>query len=214
MENGLVIGGTLFQQKDIHKLIWISPNGKAENQIDHVMINQKWRRSLFDVRARRGADVGSDHHLVQADLKLKLRSGSPQCQTRLDRYNVNLLRDMDIANKFTVEVKNRFQVLEEQHGNEVEDTIQEKWHHVKKAYQSASESTLGFKKRKHKEWISTRTLEYVKQRKATENKISQTISERQKGRLRVQYAELNKLVKKSARADKRQYIEDLAEEAD
>ncbi|KAJ7375768.1 hypothetical protein OS493_038986 [Desmophyllum pertusum] len=52
---------------------------------------------------------------------------------------------------------------------------------------------LGFKKRKHKEWISTRTLEYVKQRKATKNKISQTISERQKGRLRVQYTELNKL---------------------
>ena len=45
------------------------------------------------------------------------------------------------------------------------------------------------------------------------NKISQPKSEHQRDRLRIEYAELNKLVKKGARADKRQFME-LAETAE
>ena len=42
------------------------------------------------------------------------------------------------------------------------------------------------------------------------SRIRQTRSERQKGKLRIEYAELNKMVKKSARSDKRQFLEDMA----
>ena len=50
----LVIGGTLFPHLDIHKLTWCSPNGRDQNQIDHLMINGTWRRSLQDVKVKRG----------------------------------------------------------------------------------------------------------------------------------------------------------------
>ncbi len=72
--NCLAVGGTLFQHKTIHKLTWKSPDGSTESQIDHIIINNRWRRSLNDVRVRRAADVGSDHHLT---LKLrKVRHGA------------------------------------------------------------------------------------------------------------------------------------------
>ena len=84
--NNLAIGGSLFPHKDIHKITWISPNGCDRSQIDHLMINGKWRRSLQDVRMRRGADVGSDHHLVTAMVKLKLQHlcQTAKCQRRFD----------------------------------------------------------------------------------------------------------------------------------
>ena len=50
-ENGLVIGETLFKHKKVHKMTWTSPDQRTINQIDHVMINQKWRRSLLDVKS-------------------------------------------------------------------------------------------------------------------------------------------------------------------
>jgi exonuclease III len=71
--NNLVIGGSVFSHRRIHKATWISPDLSTENQIDHICIAKKFRRSLQDVRVRRGADVASDHHLLVARIKLKLR---------------------------------------------------------------------------------------------------------------------------------------------
>ena len=72
-ENRLVIGGTIFEHKNIHKVTWCSPDGHTENQIDHIIINNRWRVCLQNARARRGADVRSDHVLTIAKVKLKLR---------------------------------------------------------------------------------------------------------------------------------------------
>jgi len=53
----LVISGTIFQHKDCYKVTWISPDHKTENQIDHLAIGRQCRRSLLDVRNKRGAGI-------------------------------------------------------------------------------------------------------------------------------------------------------------
>ena len=122
--NDLIIGGTLLPHKNIHKTTWISPDGKTENQSDHITISRKWRRSLHDVRVKPGADAASDHHLVVAVLKAKLmayrdRAGRPQI-----KFNVQCLREEQTSEEFKVEVRNRLSLL----SLLPEETNEEQWH--------------------------------------------------------------------------------------
>lgn len=54
----------------------------TENEIDFVCINNRWRTSLLDTRAYRGADVGFNHYLVGARVRLKLKQQKRHCIAR------------------------------------------------------------------------------------------------------------------------------------
>ena len=98
--NNFVVGGTLLAHKEIHKLTWISPNQRDKNQIDHLLISGNWRRSLQDVRFRRGADVSSDHHLVVAHVKLKLKTTGTSIRL-LKRFDVSKLKDAGVRQQLS-----------------------------------------------------------------------------------------------------------------
>lgn len=42
-EYNLLIGGTLIKHKNIHKDTWTSPKSRDMNQIDHFIINGRYR---------------------------------------------------------------------------------------------------------------------------------------------------------------------------
>ena len=103
--NNFAITTTMFPHKDIHLHTWISPNSINKNQIDHVAINGKFKRSINDVRVQRGADVGSDHNLLVIKLKLKLHKiqGKPIASKR---YESCKLKIPEIKGRFTIELRN------------------------------------------------------------------------------------------------------------
>ncbi|CAI2734616.1 unnamed protein product [Schistosoma spindalis] len=160
--NELVIGGTIFPHKRIHKATWTSPDHKTENQIDHICINKKFRRTMEDVRTRRGADIASDHHLVVANLKLKLKKNWTTGQTALQRFNTAFLRDTDKLNEFKIARNNRFQALQDLLKEE-ETTMEDSWKGIKETLTSTCQEVLGSKKH-HKEWIFIETLDRIKER--------------------------------------------------
>ena len=110
LNNGCLIGGTMSPPKNIHKLTWRSPGGTIVNQIDHFIVNSKKRRSLQDVRTYRGADANSDHYLVGATIKLKLRRAVPQGKHR-KQLDTTKLKCPNINKEFVLELRNRFSVL-------------------------------------------------------------------------------------------------------
>ena len=72
-ENTLVIANTLFQQHKRRLYTWTSPDGQHRNQIDYILCGQRGRSSLQLDKTRPGVDCGSDHELLIAKFRLKLK---------------------------------------------------------------------------------------------------------------------------------------------
>ena len=72
-ENTLVIANTLFQQHKRRLYTWTSPGSQHRNQIDYILCSQRWRSSVQSAKTRLVADCGSDHELVIAKFRLKLK---------------------------------------------------------------------------------------------------------------------------------------------
>ena len=85
--------------------IWTSPDGQYQNQIDYILCSQRWRSSIQSAKTRLGADCGSDHELLIAKFRLKLKK--VEKTTRPFRYDLN-----QIPYDYTVEVRNRFKGLD------------------------------------------------------------------------------------------------------
>ena len=58
------------QEKTLHIDI---TNGQHPNQIDYILYSQRWRSSIQSAKTRPGADYGSDHKLLIAKFRLKLK---------------------------------------------------------------------------------------------------------------------------------------------
>ena len=132
-------------------MTWISPNGRDLNQIDHLLINGKWRRSLRDVKVRRGADVFSDQHLVTADIKLKLKRSGPTPKGT-PRFDVCLLKDSTIKKRFTVQLRNRYQGLSRTTGDDddaEEIDINKHWENIVETYNDTSRKIIGHRIKRH-----------------------------------------------------------------
>ena len=71
------------------------------NQIDYTLCRQRWRSSIQSAKTRLGADCGSDHELLIAKFRLKLKRVGKT--TRPFRYDLK-----QIPYNYIVEVTNRF----------------------------------------------------------------------------------------------------------
>ena len=72
-ENALVIANTLFQQHKRQLYTWTSPDGQYRNQIDYILCSQRWRNSIESAKTRKGVDCGSDHEVLIAKFRVKLK---------------------------------------------------------------------------------------------------------------------------------------------
>ena len=123
-ENPLVPAKTLFQQHKRRLYTWTSRDGKHWNQIDYILCSQRWRSSKQSAKTRPGADCASNHELLSAKFRLKLKK--VEKTTRPFRYDLN-----QIPYDYTVKVRNGLKGLDlmdrvpEELWMEVGDIVQE-----------------------------------------------------------------------------------------
>jgi len=67
------IMNTAFEQPKRRFYTWTTPNGLHKNQIDYIIAPNSWSSSIQYTKTLPGADCGSDHELLVAGVKMKLK---------------------------------------------------------------------------------------------------------------------------------------------
>ncbi|PFX25640.1 LINE-1 retrotransposable element ORF2 protein [Stylophora pistillata] len=107
--------------------------------------------------------------------------------------------------------RNRFKVLEDI--RDEDGTIDTLWELLKSSWISTCEDTLGRQQSQNKDWISMDTLKKVRARKGKKERVNNSRTRAEKSQAQKEYDAGHKEARRSARKDKRCYIENLAKEA-
>ncbi|VDO87217.1 unnamed protein product [Schistosoma margrebowiei] len=168
---------------------------------------------MEDVRTKRGAEIASDHHLLVAKMKLKLKKHCTTGRTISQKFNRAFLQDTDKLNEFKIVLSNKvqaFHVLLNGEGT----TVESNWKGIKEAITSTCHKVLGHKKHHHKKSITVDTLDKIQERRNKKAAINTSRTRAEKAKAQAEYTEVNKQVKRRIRTDKRKYVEDLATTAE
>ena len=123
------------------------------NLLDYILCSKRWRSSLQSAKTRPGADCGSDHELLIAKFRLKLKK--VENTTRPFRYDLN-----QIPYDYTVEVRNRFKGLDL-----IDRLPDELWTEVHDIVQETGIKTIPKKKKcKKAKWLSEEALQIAEKR--------------------------------------------------
>ena len=130
------------------------------SQVDYIVCSQRWKSSILSAKKKKtGANYGTDHELLIAKFRLKLKKVGKT--TRQFRYDLN-----QIPYDYTVEVTNRFKGLDlidrvpEELRTEVHDIVQE-----------AGIKTISKEKKcKKAKWLSEEALQISVNRKEVKGK--------------------------------------------
>ena len=112
MKNRLACLNTNYQKRE-GKLWTYTYASNTKAQIDYVLINKKWKNSALNCEAYSSFEgVSTDHRIVTAKIRLSLRKNAKRTATT-KHYDWALLNNKDIRDKYVLELRNRFETLQE-----------------------------------------------------------------------------------------------------
>lgn len=179
------------RRQNSKKWTWESPDGKTMNMIDLVLIEQKWMKFVTQCRAFPSAEIGSDHRLVLCNVIMKITKKLKMGKDiEKVRYNTEMIKKKmgDIRN----EIEHELDVT-------TNYDMKTRVSNLETALKAAGESCK-IKKNIVKPWISDETWKLVEERRRLK------VTKRQGEENKMKYKEVCQKIKKSARADKRRWI--------
>jgi hypothetical protein len=137
----MVIGSTLFQHKEIHKMTWRSPNMQYFSQIDHLLIDSRHVSHLMDVRSHRCANVFSDHYLILSRLRSRISSANKFFGKKVEKYDQEEMVLVEKQAEFKAKVT---EYLEETTINP-DDSLDSRWNKITSVIHKTAEEIFGKK---------------------------------------------------------------------
>ncbi|KAG1680289.1 Craniofacial development protein 2 [Nymphon striatum] len=188
-ENSLIIANTMFKQPKRRLYTWTTPDQNYRNQIDYIICQNRWKSGLVTTKTLPGADCGTDHELLIAKIKIKLKKND-RLQKQEDRFDTEA-----IPLKYTIAVSNRFTVLE----TKAMDP-EELWKNVKDTILDEASKNIPKRKRtKKSHWLTENTIKIAEERRKVKATVGQTD----------EYKQLNATFQRQARKDKDTYIQNI-----
>ena len=203
--NNLCITNTRFKQSKINRIwTWESPDGKTRNQIDYIMISKKLAGSVQYSRAFPSADCGSDHQLVLAGIKFKLKRKKAPTKTR--KMNTGRLKD-ELTNTAYIDtiIERRWHT----HLNKFFVSVDEEWANIRDVYHETGKHVLGQKICDRKrEWLSDDTRRLMEERRVAKSERGSSII------MAKHHNYLCRRVKRSATTDREEFIKGICQEVE
>lgn len=191
---GMIISSTKYQHPFKHKITWMAPGQRGYSQIDHILINKRMQSAIRDVRTYRGACADSDHFMVAAKIKQKVKRKQKNKENEC-LWAVDNLRCESTRKKYRNYIEKK---IEEQSkpGNDTET----EWNNIKALLLEAAQTQIGKNtKRKHKEWFNEQCVKIVAEKREKRMKWIKTYKEEDRKAYETKRKECNKTLRKIKR---------------
>ena len=136
----------------------------------NIMVNSRFRNAVKSVKMYPGADVGSDHVPVVMNIRLRLKKLASGRKTI--RRNLEILRDEDIRQTFSIKVNNRYEELMCEEPMQLEDDqmIESVWKSLKSRIEEVVEEMIPKRpKEKKQKWMTDEIMQLMKERRSKKN---------------------------------------------
>ena len=116
--HGLSITNTMFKHKGVHMCTWHQDTLGRSSMIDFVVVSSDLRPHVLDTRAKRGAELSTDHYLVVSWLRwwgrMPDRPGRPK---RIVRVRWERLSESPVRKSFNSHLRESFEHVPEEAGD-------------------------------------------------------------------------------------------------
>ncbi|XP_041481845.1 uncharacterized protein LOC121429016 [Lytechinus variegatus] len=187
---GLKVMNSFFKKKEHRKWTWQSPNGTTRNEIDFILTNRP--DIITDVSVLNRFNTGSDHRLVRAKMHVNFKlERSKLIRKKNASLNVDKLKQC--KDEFQLQLRNRFQVLQDEVNQEDINDIYNKFSHT---VQTCALEIAGKRENQTTDKITKETLDLMGKRR--QMKVSTQKDS-------IEYTELCKAIRKRMKSEIRSF---------
>ncbi|XP_022196330.1 uncharacterized protein LOC111053719 [Nilaparvata lugens] len=157
--NNFVVMNTWFKLPPRRLYTWKSPMDKpgnvVRNQIDYLLLNERFRNSCLSLKTYPGADIGSDHCPLIGTFKLKFKKVQKKRTLNYDLQKLNVPLVKEAASR----------MLHAQIQQNDCDNVETELKKIQKAVESVKKALLKPERIKKKSWMTTEILDLMEERR-------------------------------------------------
>ncbi|CAF2235543.1 unnamed protein product [Rotaria magnacalcarata] len=210
--NGFVITNTFFPHKPAHQTTWMHPKTKQWHMLDYILVYRKFRNSIQDVRAHRGATggIGTDHHLLRAKVRIHLKCHKKTTETGRLKLDYEKLNNEKLVAEFQTELlKHRNNTQENNRDLFVNEKFTQFADYIREHSKEYFIKDQKYQKNT-KEWFTHEIADIVDKKAKAYVQWQHHRGKIDENKYRNQYRMLVKTVKNKVEASQREYWEEIS----